>query len=549
MNAFKTLFVMQLRQKIDMSSANSPKKIVFKTVFALLIFLAVMAIAYVIFFLFIYLHLFSPLDYLPVSVMSVVFLLLLVFSLITCTVSLCKTLFTSKDNQFLITFPVQPSTIYLSKVCVSFVYEMRRTFYFLMPIFIAYAVITALPWYAYLWIIFMLTVFTAFMVVFAAFVALPVYYIVQFFKRHRAVKYVVGFALLAALVVFVVWLIGLIPSDINLIRSWSNVSEYLRQFLNWFTTKGFSFCYFFAECLCGPDVAYTGKFFTGTTFIVLGVLVAGIIIFALVDLVISRFVYSRVAERQYEFNKKLWGRRGADRQMRKGASSFRYDGKRTLLDGNMLAAVIAVIIITPVTVLFINAVFAAISKRVIGDYLAMSFNVLIVLLFSTSSNVWVSSIYSRDGEALAVHKTKPVKATAALMERLSMSIMVTFLVVVPASVIFLAEAGAAPGESVLVIATELAVSLGHLFWSAEMDAVNPKPQVYSTSGAAGVNPNEVKSVALSFFLSIITMGVVLFFLMYDPGYVYVRTLILAGIFLAYRVGVFAYKSRVVYEEM
>ncbi|MCD8206019.1 MAG: hypothetical protein LUD29_05345 [Clostridia bacterium] len=540
--------MMQLKEKIDFSSANSLRKLIFKAVFAVVTFLAVMAIAYVVYFVCIYLRLFSPLDHLPVSVMSVVFLLLLVFSLVTCTITLSKTLFLSKDNQFLMTFPVHASTVYLSKVCVSFVYEIRRTFYFLMPIFFAYAIISGLPWFSYFWITFMLILFTGLMVVFAAFLAFPINYIVQFFKKNRTARYVGVIILLAGVVALVVWLIGLIPADINLIRSWSKISQYLTQFLNWFT-KGFYFCYAFVMCLCGSDASYSTKFFDSNTWIVLAVVVGGIILFALINMVISRYAYAKTADKQYEFNKKQSVRDKRNRRMSKTASSLYYDSKRMLSENNLLSASIAVIIITPLCTLLLNAVFAAISKRVVGDYLAISFNILVILLFATSSNVWVSSIYSRDGESLAVHKTKPVKSFPALFEKLFVSMLSTVLVVVPASVIFLVEADMGALDSVLIILTELAVAFGHLFWSAEIDFMNPKPQVYSTSGAAGVNPNEVKSIALSFFLSIITMGVFLFFLMYDASYVYIRVFILAAIFVAYRLIVFKFKSRVMYEEM
>lgn len=547
MAAFRTLFSMQLKEKLDTSCLKSFRKTLFRAIFAVLIFAAVMGIAYLVFFLCRYLRLFSPLGNIPSSFMALVFFVMLVFTLVTATISLCKTLFQSSDNQMLMTFPVSPSTVYLSKICVSFIWEARRTFYFLIPIFFAYAIICRLSWYAYFWIFAMLIVFTAFIVMISGFLALPVHYIAVFLKKFRSVRYILIALLLAALVVFIVWLIGLIPEDLNLITSWSTVAEYLRKFLNWFC-DAFYFCYAFVCFLCGEAAGFSTKLFSNLSYIVLLVILGSIAVFTLINYIISKYAYAKIAGREFEFNKKAVIKERKNRKRRKIASFIRYDGKRTLMDGSLLASLVAVIIITPVSILLLNSLFAAISKRLLGEYLAISFNVLIILLFATSSNVWVSAIYSRDGDALALYKTRPQKAFNALCNRLIVSLISSVLIVLPATFIFFAETRFGLIDAIAIVLTELSVTLGHLLWSAEIDYLHPKPQIFQTSGNAGINPNEVKSIALSLCLSLVTMGIFIFFLIEGTRYAYLKILGCALVFVIYRIIVFRFKSRRLYEE-
>ncbi|MCD8205211.1 MAG: hypothetical protein LUD29_01150 [Clostridia bacterium] len=539
---------MQLREKIDIGCLKSFKKTLFKVIFAVVLFAAVMGIAYLVFFLCRYLRLFSPLGNIPPSFMALVFFVMLVFTLVTSTIALCKTLFQSSDNQMLMTFPVSPSAVYLSKICVAFIGEARRTFYFLIPIFFAYAAICRLVWYAYFWIFAMLIVFSAFVVMVSGFLALPVHYIAVFLKKFRSVRYAIIALLLVALVAFVVWLIGLIPEDINLITGWSTVAEYLRKFLSWFC-DAFYFCYAFVLFLCGEAVGFSEKFFSSISYTVLLIILGSIAVFALLNFIVSRYAYAKIAGREFEHNKKIVRKERRNKRRGKLSSFVRYDGKRTLMDGNLLASLIAVIIIAPVSILLLNALFAAISKRLLGEYLAISFNVLIILLFATSSNVWVSAIYSRDGDALALYKTRPQKAFRALSNRLIISLISSVLVVLPSTLIFFAETRFGIIDALAIVLTEFSVTLGHLLWSAEMDYLNPKPQIYQTSGNAGINPNEVKSIALSLFLSLVTMGVFIFFLMEGTLYAYLKILACALVFVIYRIVVFKFKSRRLYEEV
>ena len=113
MNKFKTLFLMQVKEKIDFSFLKSKKQITFKVIFSILGFAVITALSYVVLYLCQMLNLFSAINHIPISVMSVIFFIMFVLNLLTCTVGLSKTLYYSKDNQILITYPVNANALFL----------------------------------------------------------------------------------------------------------------------------------------------------------------------------------------------------------------------------------------------------------------------------------------------------------------------------------------------------------------------------------------------------------------------------------------------------
>ena len=76
----------------------------------------------------------------PVSVISILFSIMLLLSVITDTVGLMKSLYLSRDNSVLLTYPATPSLIFLSKLVTYYVYELRKSFMFTVPMFIAYGI-------------------------------------------------------------------------------------------------------------------------------------------------------------------------------------------------------------------------------------------------------------------------------------------------------------------------------------------------------------------------------------------------------------------------
>ena len=548
LNKFKTLFLMQLKERLNLSFLKNKKQLLFKVIFAILGFVVVTAVAYLVLWLCQFLNIFSALNRIPISVMSVVLLVIFILNLFTCTVGFSKTLFYAKDNQVLVTFPVNGNMIYLSKMLVYYINEIKRTFSFVIPIFFAYGLLSALPFMYFIWMPVMLVIFAAVPVLIGGLLSFPMHYILKFLKRFPLIKTISALVLVTALVVGVVFLIEAIPEDINLIESWTAVSKAMRNFLTWFTEKFFIF-YAFTIFLCGKFENLQSVLFTEYSWIVLLIMIAVILVLVALNYLISRPLYLRSIAKQFEFdvNRKRFKHQNVQRKT--FLSTSIYESKRLIRDNGVLSTALTTLILTPIAVLLLCSIYAAINTRTMGDFFVAGFNILIILLFITASNINVSTIYSRDGEALFLNKTKPQKPFKILIPRLLFNSLISLIILTIAAPIFFINSSLSAGECVLAYFMMLFLILAHILWSAELDFLNPQTVRMRTEGILSGTPNEVKSTILAFALSAVSFGLILFFLMDGGNFVWLKLFFIALALLLLRGWMFYYKSKVLFKEI
>ena len=124
---------MQLKEKLDFGFLRSKKQTMFKVAFSLILFLLVFGVSYFIMWLARFLNLFSAFYRIPLSFMAFVYFVIFVMNTITCTIGLSKTFYYSKDNQLLVTFPVNPNALFFSKLLVYL--KLRNVFTLLCQYF------------------------------------------------------------------------------------------------------------------------------------------------------------------------------------------------------------------------------------------------------------------------------------------------------------------------------------------------------------------------------------------------------------------------------
>ena len=185
-SALMTLTAMQLKEKMDVSYLRSFKKTLFKVVFTILEFVAVTAICALLFYL---CKLFAVFDAhnktIPPNILTTVLAVMMGLSIIFTTGGLVKSLYLSKDNLVLLTFPTTPTIVFLSKLLVYYVYELKKNFLFLIPFFIGYGIILGYPIYYYGWTVFLFVLLAMIPVLLGALLSMPALFIYQFVKKHN----------------------------------------------------------------------------------------------------------------------------------------------------------------------------------------------------------------------------------------------------------------------------------------------------------------------------------------------------------------------------
>lgn len=560
MGNFKSLFMMQLKEKLDLSFLNSRRQTAFKIVFSILGFVLITAVAAIAFYLCKLLNIFSPLGQIPSSVMCVLLVVIFLFNLISCTIGLSKTLYYSKDNQVLVTLPVNPNLLFLSKILVYYINEIKKAFTLLIPIFLGFGIIQGyLSGSLFLYFILMpiiLVIFSAIPVLLGALLSIPTNYIIRFLNRFPAIKVALLGILLAAIIAVVVLLISLIPTKINLIKTWATVSQWIRTFLANFVDI-FSPFYFLTLSITGVSLSFSTQLFSIYDLSIL-VLIGVVAVLILLNAFTSRPLYLNMITKQFEFDKNTNIKEKKNIKFNSFFSTCIYETKRCLRDTSRLSVTLGTLIISTLSIILLNTLYDSIDTRTVGSYLKVSFNVLMILLFTLAHNINVSSIYSQDADALPLNKTKPEKPFMVLFPRLIYNILASTIILIITSSIFFKSATQVTanqkfppinsGDCFFAFLFMLLLVLSHIIWSADLDFSNPQPQVYQTEGEAGTNKNEIYSIILVFALAAVGWGLTIFFLNDSNKNVFLKLMFFALILLGVRIYLFMKKTRVLYKE-
>ncbi len=501
-HALSTLIRMQLKEKMDMSYLRSTRKLTFKLVWLLIEFAGITAVFYFLFNYIKKLSLFSLVGDIPVSVISILFLVMLTLSVVTDTVGLMKSLYFSKDNTVLLTFPATPSLIFFSKLCVYYVYEFKKSFLYLIPMFIAYGMVKGYNPYYYPWLVLMFVLISTVPVLISALLSIPSMFAYVFLNRVKVLQYAL-YVLLAAGGIIGLWtVLGLIPADIDFLETWGETYWQIQAFLKSYT-EIFSPIYKFTELIVGKTLGLTNMIFHSDTvktlFIVIGVDLATLVLCFLV----SKPLFCRMAATPFEFKKKNAIKERKNKKNRPFISALRKEWISGLRSNQFLKLAGILVVIMPMAIYLLSKIYSSMNVDHLGRQMTVAFTVLIMLLILTMTNIDIASVYSRDGASSYLNKVQPAPYALLLFSKLFFPIIISFIGTVFTTVIF-SGFTALPKKDVLFFGISVySIYLFHLFSSAEIDIMNPQYKRYATFNDQSSNPNETKSAILSVLASVL----------------------------------------------
>ncbi len=482
----------------------------------------------------------------PDTVISLVFSVMLLLSVISCTVGLTKSLYYARDNAVLLTLPCPSLHVYLSKLIIFFIFEIKRNLSFLVPMFIAYYITHGYGPGAYIWMLFCMLWVSLFTVAIGALLSIPAMWIANFFRQHKWIQMggLVATVAVAALALF--YAISLIPANIDLVAAWTSIYWDIQDFLAAYA-KNFSFLYDFTRMLLG-EVEHLDIYFpiarTALRFLVL----AGLTVVILgVGLLIVRPIFYKMASTPFEYLKKPVKPK-KNRARGKVRSSVFTNFLVTVKNTNSIFANVGVLISVPMLIYLLNKIFLAMKTREMGDNMIVAFNILIMLLITLNSNCSIASIFSRDGQSSYLIKTLPSKYTLPVVTKLLPN--TTFgvcSILLTAPILKRTLPISAADVTHIILAIEF-VFLAHMFYSAELDLMNPQSQLYASVGSTVSNPNEAKSTVAAFLVSFLTAALIFILLLEGGGGVYIKFIAGALGILVLRVWHFFSMLKLYYKE-
>ena len=542
----KTLVMMQLKDKIDMSFTRSTRSLIFKIMAVIGQVVLSGAAFFVFFFLASALKLFSFSGIVPSSLVTAMLTLIFVLALVTCTAGLTNTLYLTEDNRVLLTLPAEPNLVFLSKFVLYFIFELKKNATLLLPMYVAYGIVCHAVWYFYPWLVVCYFLVSLMPVAIGAVLSIPALYVSNFVRKEKWIQAVL--TVIAA--GFVGWgiftLIGLMPENMNIAGRWGTISLTIQSWLDTFAHWVQPINLINLMIMGGTAEIRSGLFTINTLWGML-ITVGTVAVCIALAYFVARPLFLQMASKQFEYEKKSLASKSNDVHSNKLAP-FVYEMKRSFRSSRYVLKLIVSLLILPIAVFFLNKTYAAMNTRLSGQYMTVAFTMLISLLIVTSDNVSYASVYSIDGSARPIAKTQPINPQLSLVSRL-----------IPRSVVIVLSAGAAAyfwqsvavltvKEAVLLALTIIFIGWAHLLWSAEMDVMRPQHDQYATLGLSFDNPNERNATIIAFLISALLSFVLYFLMSEDRTVAIVKVTIIALVFLAARVYLYFTRIRLYYAE-
>ena len=482
----------------------------------------------------------------PDTVMSLVFSVMLLLSTISCTAGLTKSMYYARDNAVLLTLPCPSLQVYLSKLIIFFIFEIKRNLSFLIPMFIAYYITHSYSPWVYVWMLFCMVWVSLFTVAIGAIFSIPAMWVANVFRQHRWMQITTLVLAIVGATFALFFGISLIPANIDLVAAWSTIYWEIQAFLEGYA-KNFSALYDLTRMLLG-EVEHLDVFFhIGRTaqrfFILMGATLATLGL----GFLIVRPLFYKMASTPFEYLKKNVKPK-KNKTLSKTVSSVYTNFLVTIKNPNTIFANVGILVSVPMLIYLLNKIFLAMKTREMGDHMIIAFNILIMLLIVLNSNCSIASLYSRDGQSSYLIKTLPSSYVLPVVSKLLPNTTFGFLSIAATSVILLLTLPLSIGKIVLIIVSLELIYLAHMFYSAQLDLMNPQNQLYASVGSTVSNPNETKSTLWAFLISFFTAAAIFFLLYEGRGHVFTKLFLVSlGVF-AYRTWMFFSMLKLYYKE-
>ena len=496
-----------------------------------------------------FLHIFSAGDTIPDTVISLIFTVMLITSMISCIGGLTKSMYYANDNAVLLTLPAMPMQVYLSKLFIFFIFELKRNASFLVPLFIAYYFTEGTYSFGvYPWMLFSIFWVSLFTVSIGALLSIPAMWIANFLRQRRWLQVMLITVVSIAMVVLFAVLVLSLPAELDLVGSIEYTVTLIQAFFEGYKTN-FSFFYAISSIFLGIPVLFGKPSFpigiiAGRFFILFGLTV----LFFIAGILIVQPLFYKMASTPFEYLKKQTPPK-KNRVIVKLLTSAYTEFLKTVKSSNLMVADLGLAILTPLVMMLYNKLLFALDFSRLGYCMIVAFGILIILLILLNSNTYPASILSRDGRSSYLLKTHPSKYPILMFSKLFPTATFGVLSIGLTLPVYIMFAKIPVLDSVLLMISIAMIYVAHLFYCIEQDLMNPQSEIYATVGANQNNPNETRATVTAFIISFLTAGI-MFLLLFEASAfsAFIKLLIVASIAMIYRIYLFMAKLKLYYKE-
>ena len=426
-----------------------------------------------------------------------------IISIITCVGSMMDILYTSKENVILMAFPCNYNEIFISKIIVFALEELRKSVSFILPFLISYGMISnggAAYWVQLLpvWLFIVL-----FPVLFSAIVSIPAIFVKKFLQNHPVLSAVLVVLLLGGVFTLVTIILSKLPNPMKLIAIYNSFMNAFRNVL----IKVNSFSMFYS--MVGASMFGVRMYLYIPLLLVIFAAAVALCFF------VAMPFYFKAASSSTEHSTAGKHKVVKHKVNNLFLTFFRKEVKLMFRSSKSLNSALSIILVFPIISYVMNFIVALVKTNLYGDFMTIAFNIMITLSLLSTYNANCASAISQEGSEFAVLKAAPSNTMIATWAKLALTMIVDLLAVGTMSLVITFTTTLPARDIALIAGVIVPISLGNILWSFQIDLLNPKINDYAVKGDAVVdNPNIAKALVIGFLISTF-MGLLIFLFLRD----------------------------------
>ncbi|MBO4540601.1 MAG: hypothetical protein J5736_01305, partial [Bacilli bacterium] len=247
-------------------------------------------------------------NFIPVSIFNAFFIFMYLLSIFSCLNGLTDTLYFSKDNQVLLTYPVKPNTVFYSKIIVYYISDLIKNIGFIIPMFVAYGITHNFQAVYYPWLVFCFLFISAIPVAISGLLSVPYMWFKMQAKRYPLVQNIIVLLALVVITVFVISLINFIPPTMNIATAWSGtyapmIINFCKTFDSFFPPFTYLVMLTMGDVASATTVSGIAVFFP-LTGVIFAIFIGGLIVLFALTFVLVKPLFFKMAAAPFEIRKK-----------------------------------------------------------------------------------------------------------------------------------------------------------------------------------------------------------------------------------------------------
>lgn len=523
------LFKLQFDEKFDILKTGNKKKMFSAILKYLLIITLLTVVCYVVFLKFVLLGFATS-----KQLVSIILLITQIISLIFAVGHIIKVLFQNKDNELLMSLPVSPNQVFVSKIILSYVQEMIVNACITLPLLISVAMLGDFPLYFFLILPVIVMLLPLLPTGVALLLSIPVLFTIKFFKKHSFVSTILILSFVIVAVILYTNVLSSFAESFNIISKQIETVMGINKSISQFGNNN-KFYLILAEGMLYMTKAYYPLLFLATS----------IAVFVIAYFVVKPFFF-KIAMSNLE-NSTETIKVGKFTKRSKFASLLNNEFLNVFRSpGNIFEYFLFVFLMPFVVVVYDNLLLGLVVNQS-GQQMINGAHVLIVAVFATLSNIYSASAISREGNNFYIIKSTPVDYYTQTLAKITFNGIFSVGAIVLTGIVtcFYMEIWVA----ILTTLICLFLSLGHMFYSFDSDIKNPTLDWYDSGDIAKVNKNTTKSIIMGLLLALVAGMLIILLSAKLNVWAYIIVLVLSIAYCLYKAYVLILRIFYQYERL